>query len=348
MSLLGKLFAILNIVAAAAFVVVAGMDWGQRQRWAYAVYRHDLLIDGLPVDDKEKDRDDSPRVKKLTDPLLAVILPAGTGTPVRTQEQEVERLRGLVRDKVGSADVAGTRSQKLARYLLPLAATGRERDSLIQYSSAPQDDRVAEELEKRLNEQFDGAKEAAPDGHKRSLSERKANAARVLFCLGEALHEDATTDFFASPAYKRFVNVVGLTGAARAADDQSLVLQQMTEEAVKAHEAERQLFIYEHKQIIDRTVDISDEEERQRRFLNAKEKEVADAKVLVEQRKVQIGKLKDRLKELQQTTADKLADQAKAEQEVMDRLIDLRNTSKENQELERRIRAKEQELSKGR
>jgi len=122
----------------------------------------------------------------------------------------------------------------------------------------------------------------------------------------------------------------------------------MTEEAVKAHEAERQLFIYEHKQIIDRTVDISDEEERQRRFLNAKEKEVADAKALVEQRKVQIGKLKDRLKELQQTTADKLADQAKAEQEVMDRLIDLRNTSKENQELERRIRAKEQELSKGR
>jgi hypothetical protein len=40
MSALGKLLAVLNVLAAIAFVVIAGMDWGQRQRWAYAAYLH--------------------------------------------------------------------------------------------------------------------------------------------------------------------------------------------------------------------------------------------------------------------------------------------------------------------
>jgi hypothetical protein len=334
MSLLGKIFAILNIVAAVAFVVVAGMDWGQRQRWAYAVFRHDLLVNGLPIDDKEKDSDNQPRVNQISDKVVSVILPSSTGSPVKTQEQEVDRVRNLIRGKIDSNDVPGTRSQKLARYLLPLARTGKERDELMFLKDAPQNDAEAEKLEKRLNDNFDGVK-ASPT---RSLPERKANAARLLFCLGEALHEDAATDFFASPAYKRFVNVVGLNGAARAADDQSLVIEQMTEEAIRSHTAERQLFVQEHGQTLYRTLGLSDEVERQRRLLNAKEKEAADAKALVDLRKVHITKLRNDLKNLQQTTADKLAEQTQAEQDVMQHLIELRDTGNKNQEFEREIR----------
>ena len=54
MSGFGKLLAVLNVLAAIAFVVFAGMDWGQRQRWAYAAYLHDVIVDGLPIDDKER------------------------------------------------------------------------------------------------------------------------------------------------------------------------------------------------------------------------------------------------------------------------------------------------------
>ena len=62
MSLIGKLLAILNVLAAVAFVVIAGMDWQQRERWAYTVFRHDLFVDGLPIDDKENGPDLQPRV----------------------------------------------------------------------------------------------------------------------------------------------------------------------------------------------------------------------------------------------------------------------------------------------
>ena len=71
MSLWGKIFAILNIVAAVGFVVVAGMDWGQRERWAYSVFRHDLLVAGLPFDAKEVDADGAPRVDKLSPATLS-------------------------------------------------------------------------------------------------------------------------------------------------------------------------------------------------------------------------------------------------------------------------------------
>jgi hypothetical protein len=331
MSIYGKILAVLNVLAAVGFVVVAGMDWGQRERWSYAVFRHDLFIDGLPIDAKEEDANGAPRVDNLSDKTLNAILGSN---PVKTQEAEVERVRGLVRSKIDSADVPGTRGQKLARYLRSLARTESERETLGQLMTAPDKDEVTADLEKQLNQQFDSVKEARD----RSIGARKANAARLLFCLGDALHEDPNTDFLASPAYKRYVNVVGLSAAAQAAEDQATVLQKMTEEAISAHEAERRQFVYDHGQIVYNTLNLADDVERQEQMLNAKKAEVDKQKLLVEERKVQIAKLREELKGLQQKTADKLAEQAHAEQEVMDRLIDLRNTSKKNQELERQIR----------
>ena len=341
MSLFGKIFAILNIVAAIGFVVVAGMDWAQRERWEYINYRHDLLVEGLPIDAQERDPEDMPRVEKLSPQTLNAILPTSTGPQVTTQQEEVDRIRNLVQSKINSNDVAGTKSQKLARYLRPLARTARRRDELSQLMVAPQNDAAATELEKDFTREFDGVREAGSDGKKHSLQERKENAARLLFSLGEALHEDPNTDYFASPAYKRLLNVVGLNGAARAVDDQALVLQAMTEEAIAAHDAELKVFINNLDQAVYRAQSISDAVESQDRLLKFKGVEVAKAKALVEERKAKIADLKDQLTALQKKTVASLANQARAEQEIMDQLIELRNTSKKNQELEQEIRSLE-------
>jgi hypothetical protein len=341
MSLFGKIFAILNIVAAIGFVVVAGMDWAQRERWEYSNYRHDLLVEGLPIDAQERDPEDMPRVEKLSPQTLNAILPTSTGPQVTTQQEEVDRIRNLVQSKINSNDVAGTKSQKLARYLRPLARTARRRDELSQLMVAPQNDAAATELEKDFTREFDGVREAGSDGKKHSLQERKENAARLLFSLGEALHEDPNTDYFASPAYKRLLNVVGLNGAARAVDDQALVLQAMTEEAIAAHDAELKVFINNLDQAVYRAQSISDAVESQDRLLKFKGVEVAKAKALVEERKAKIADLKDQLTALQKKTVASLANQARAEQEIMDQLIELRNTSKKNQELEQEIRSLE-------
>jgi hypothetical protein len=333
MSLIGKIFAVLNILAAVAFVVVAGMDWGQRQRWAYAVYRHDLFVEGLPIDAQEPGPDGTPRVSKLTDATLAAILPGGTGDRVKTQEEEARQVQKLVKDKIDSPEVPGTRSQKVARYVRPLARTADERNELTALMTAPQNDEAAVKWEKRLAEEFEGVRDT-----RLAAQQRKDQAARLIFLLRESLHEDANTDFFASPAYKRFVNVVGLSGAAKAADDQSLVLQQMTEEAINAHAAERADFLNRLDQTVYDATQLSDAEERQRGVLKTKDEEVATAKALVDKRKVEIDDLMKLLGKLRQTTAEKLADQARAEQEVMERLIDLRDTGKKNQDLEKEIR----------
>jgi hypothetical protein len=338
MSLWGKIFAVLNILAAIGFVVVAGMDWGQRQRWAYAVYRHDLLVQGLPIDAKEQDPDGTPRVDKLSAPTLNAILPTSTGPQVTTQLDEVKRMRTLIEGKINDNTVPGTQGQKLARYLRPLAASARQRDTLTAYMAVPPNEEATKQLQADFNHEFDGVNEVGADGAKHSLQQRKENAARLLFGFGEALHEDPNVDFFATPAYKRFVNVVGLIGAARAADDESLVVQKMTDEAVSAHAAEQSQFTTDMDSAIYRAQNLSDAVERQERFLKLKENEVAKAKLLVQARTEQINALKDQLAGLQAKTAKSLAEQAKAEQEVMQRLIELRDTGKKNQELEREIR----------
>ncbi len=61
MSLLGKILALVNILAAVGFIYLAASDYGKRQQWSYAVYRHDLAINGLPLDEKEVDVDGVPQ-----------------------------------------------------------------------------------------------------------------------------------------------------------------------------------------------------------------------------------------------------------------------------------------------
>ena len=58
MSLLGKIFAILNVIAAVAVVVIARMDYAQRDRWAYAVSTaiESNFLDGLPIDERREGR----------------------------------------------------------------------------------------------------------------------------------------------------------------------------------------------------------------------------------------------------------------------------------------------------
>src|SRR5438309_11371468 len=50
MALFGKILAGLNIVAAIAFLCLAGMDWGKRTDAEYQVFRAEMTLNGLPLD----------------------------------------------------------------------------------------------------------------------------------------------------------------------------------------------------------------------------------------------------------------------------------------------------------
>jgi methyl-accepting chemotaxis protein len=335
MSIAGKILAIFNVLAAIAFIVVAGMDWGQRERWSYAVYRHDLLVDGLPIDAQELGPDLKPRVDKFDAPWFAAMFQRAGGKPVKTVTDEVNDVQRQV-------TAPGTPPAKLAQYLHALARTFSERDRYARIA-AGQAEAKEEDLQKELAAHFDTVKETSTDPgtsapHKHSNEERRVNAARLLFCLGDAMPENPGADFLASQPFQRLVLVCGLSAAAQAIDDQAQVILAMTDQAMRVHHAELNQFVYDHGQRVYANRNLADEADRLNRTLQAKQADVEQQKQLVTERRVEIKRLTDQLSTLRQETAKNLEQQARQEEEVMRRLVELRNTARSNQELERQIR----------
>jgi len=53
MSLLGRFLIGFNFLAAVLYIILAAADWGVRQNWAYSAFRHELIIQGLPLEELE-------------------------------------------------------------------------------------------------------------------------------------------------------------------------------------------------------------------------------------------------------------------------------------------------------
>jgi hypothetical protein len=132
MSLLGKVLAVLNVVAAVAFLLVASLDWAKRQAWADAVLQHDLLLSGFPVTKEEKDIEGRPRVFDIRKSLRDQIFSQYGGDAPETQVDEVEKVQRKLQAKIDNQDAKDTKSQRLARILLPLTKGNDERKALLE------------------------------------------------------------------------------------------------------------------------------------------------------------------------------------------------------------------------
>ena len=111
MSMLGKILAVLNVLAAIAFFVIGGMDYGARRAWSYSAFRHELAIRGLPVDaaDDYGRPDGRPVVRDLTDTALKEVFQSAGGAPESTQVAEVQRVKKQV---LGDVEGAGDDTAK--------------------------------------------------------------------------------------------------------------------------------------------------------------------------------------------------------------------------------------------
>src|SRR6266704_1250118 len=122
MSIAGKILAVFNVLAAlAAFIYFMPTDWGTRQSLAYFYYRHDLILDGLPLDKDDKDTEGFLLVDKMSENTQKQIF-QGAGQPVKTQMEEIEKVR---------TDLNGPgQEDKLKNILADMAGTGSERDEI--------------------------------------------------------------------------------------------------------------------------------------------------------------------------------------------------------------------------
>ena len=99
MSVFSKVLMVLNVLAAIAFLCVAGLDYGKRQAWTFAVLKQDFILNGLPVDDNEKDVEGRP-VVNLVGKSMQKQLFTGLQEPVTTQVKEVERRQKTLRGEI--------------------------------------------------------------------------------------------------------------------------------------------------------------------------------------------------------------------------------------------------------
>src|SRR5690348_9676421 len=94
MSLFGKFLAFVNVLAVVGTLALLTMNYSRTRAWQYAVYKVRLTIDGLPVDDEERDDQGQPLHLNINGEIQRELFPQGN--PVTTQRKEVERVRQQV------------------------------------------------------------------------------------------------------------------------------------------------------------------------------------------------------------------------------------------------------------
>jgi hypothetical protein len=139
MSALGKLLAVLNIIAAAAFSYIAMMDYTRHNNWSFGIASLDRKVGGEPVDKSEKDLEGNIKAEDM-DAYTLKTLPVLNGKPLVEQEAEVKDLESQLRRKIDSdqpLEIAGldkkltTKEQKLAWALRAMAETFARRNALL-------------------------------------------------------------------------------------------------------------------------------------------------------------------------------------------------------------------------
>jgi hypothetical protein len=133
-----KFMAFMNVVVALVFLYLASIDYFARQPWIYEVFRAELAIDGLPVDEKDHGprRVDVPLYHDIDDATLKDMFAKAGGNPikgsetiVRTQIDEVKRMQEKTIEELKKLKNDPDRLRaKLREIVLPLAYSLEERD----------------------------------------------------------------------------------------------------------------------------------------------------------------------------------------------------------------------------
>jgi hypothetical protein len=183
MSIFGKILAIFNVLAVIGALALMGMNYVKRQNWEYAVFRQDLMIRGLPLDDQETDELQQRVVDKIgpqtQQDLFRQVSPT---TPVTTQKAELDRVQSVLRGQFQNASDKKKQLFELARLLTPMADTSEQRLRMITYQNYMRDNNTFAVLKQRLLAAHDAA--IAPPqekGRVKSYEERFRNAIALTF-----------------------------------------------------------------------------------------------------------------------------------------------------------------------
>jgi hypothetical protein len=181
MHLFGKILAIVNALAVVGVSVLLAMNYSKRLNWEHAVFRQDLMMNGLPLDDKETDQfQESIAAKIGAKTQEDLFKQADPKTPVATQEAEVARVKNALASSIQAAADTKKQIDFLAAVLIPMADTIAQRSRLVAYRANLRDDRTFNALKARLFAAHQAAT-APQQGRAKPYEERFADALAVTF-----------------------------------------------------------------------------------------------------------------------------------------------------------------------
>jgi hypothetical protein len=345
MSLLGKILAILNVLAVVGLVCLAAMSYGKRQAWAHAVLRHDLAIDGLPLDDKDTDEDGIPVVDKISDWTRDQMFQPVGGAGVKTQMEELQNVRRKVEQKVEEAPPE-TKGAVLARILTPLATSGARRYDLAQRAKDPK--APVADLQNDLANAFERAthdesgKELARDAKRQAI-------AALLFRLAGVIDEDPANpdrEALESPYYRRLQVVAGQNAVAREVENHANLVTRMTNDVVMEIERERGEFVADHKKVLLEIQVLAKQLDDRQTILDRQKALTKQHSDVVKQRTQYRDDMKELLAKAREETKQELDKQTAREQAVFASQKELRDSYADILALEVQIRKLEKLVQK--
>jgi hypothetical protein len=301
----------LNVVAALAFFILAALDWGARTQWAHTVFRYELALNGLPVDDTERDLHGDLIVRKIP------------GEPVKTQKEALDAAITKLQSDINSQPDDAAKKKRLLEVLGSLVYTQAERDRLAKLD-VPQ-------LEQALNDALRPAQDGRGPQGELSLHQRRMAIAHVLVALSG--HEPADQT--------RLLTVLGAEAYAHAAEQQAANMQEMAQRVRHQTALDLHAFEVQHKELIYRILLLAERVADLKATLQYHKALTEKHQVLVNARKADVKDLETRLATASVELDKALAEQAKLEQERFETERLLGQTKEKNQEMEREIRSRE-------
>jgi hypothetical protein len=274
MTILGKILAVLNLLAAGAIIYFAAADWGARNSWAFNFFQMELALDGLPVDETQTDADGDKIVDKLTDKTMTDLFQPIGGFPVKdpkaedkTQVAAVKRLQSTLWGQLNGLEEAA-RKERLVALLTPLARNRGEREAL------------AEKIEKDPKATYDEAFAEALKPNNSQEAQRRS-IAHVLLALNP---EEKDRKWAAT--------VVGLNAFAAEAGRQAQIFREMATQTRLAVGNEWDRYQKEQSRIIGELQALASAVDELEKELNRQNELVQKHNVLLQARISDVTELK--------------------------------------------------------
>lgn len=133
MSLTGKILAILNLLCLVALIALGLMNYAARQKLSHGLFVGDLMLKGLPVDDKETDATGLPIASRITPATLQEVVGGGS---IKTQQAEAVDLARKFKEGFGALPDANAKKDYLAVYTRQAVDQVNEWEDLVRMLKA--------------------------------------------------------------------------------------------------------------------------------------------------------------------------------------------------------------------